>query len=192
MGKKRKQLKKCSTSRLHTLLDRIYHDVKSVGSFGGVDLLWAEFNKRSGCPKQRKEFVKAWLSTNPTYTCHRPARRNFPRAPVVVAGPEKQWQIDLIDVTAIRDQNDGNTFILTAIDVFSRMAWAEPVKSKSAADVLKAFKIIFERSRAPITAIQSDQGKEFHNKTFKSFLASHGIILFSTLGSETKACIVER
>ena len=42
--------------------------------------------------------------------------------------------------------NKGFKYILTVIDVFSKYAWAVPIKDKSAASVTKAFeKIISDR-----------------------------------------------
>ena len=182
----------CSEVNLHKLLNKIYHDPESVGSFGGVKLLYHELRRRSQCEEVKPEFVKKWLKTNPVYTLHKPVRRNFPRVPIVVDGPGKQWQIDLIDVASIRDQNDGNTFILSAIDVFSRKAYLQPIKNKSAFEVLGGFKHIYENSGENIEVLQSDQGKEFYNGTFQAYLRSKNIQQFSTLGSETKAAIVER
>lgn len=144
--------------KLHALLNKIYFDIKSVGSFGGVDLLWREVKRRSGCKKAKRDFIVQWLARNPTYTCFKPARVNFPRAPIVIDGPDVQWQTDLVDVSSIKEQNDGNTFLLTVIDAFSRQAWIEPIKSKSAQDVLTGFEKIYGRANRKIKLLQSDQG----------------------------------
>ena len=182
----------CSKAKLHKLLNKIYHDPSSVGSFGGVNILFRELKNRSACSDIKASIVKNWLRTNPVYTLHKPVRRNFPRVPIVVDRPGKQWQIDLIDVGSIKDQNDGNTFILSAIDAFSRKAYLQPIKNKSALEVLDGFKHIYENSGENIEVLQSDQGKEFYNTKFQAYLRSKHIELFSTLGSETKAAIVER
>ncbi|RWS22494.1 hypothetical protein B4U80_00604, partial [Leptotrombidium deliense] len=55
-----------------------------------------------------------------------------------------------------QNQNDGNKYILTVIDVFSKYAWAEPVKNKSAANIVKAFTKIF-KNRVPFY-LQTDKG----------------------------------
>ena len=125
----------CSEGNLFKLLSKIYHDPKSVGSFGGVDLLFGELRRRTNC-NVKKSLVRMWLRTNPVYTLHKPVRRNFPRVPIVVDGPGEQWQIDLIDVGSLRTENDGYTFILSAIDCFSRKAYLQPVMSKRAVEVL--------------------------------------------------------
>ena len=55
---------------------------------------------------------------------------------------------------------------------------------------MKAFEKILKGGRRPIL-LQTDQGKEFYNKTFQSFLDKEGIHHFSTHG-DAKASIVER
>ena len=67
--------------------------------------------------------VERWLSEQDTYTLHKPVRRRFKRRCVVVGGPNQQWQADLVDMSRLKKVNDGTTFILTVIDVFSKLAW---------------------------------------------------------------------
>ena len=62
--------------------------------------------------------VERWLSTQDAYTLHKPVRRHFKRRCVVVGGPNKQWQADLVDMSRLKAANDGTTFLLTVIDVF--------------------------------------------------------------------------
>ena len=79
---------------------------------------------------------------------------------------DDQWQADLADVSAISRYNNGHRFILTVIDIFSRYAWARPLKSKHGIGVAKAFKSIFDEGRIP-KRIQTDQGTEFENRHVK-------------------------
>ena len=90
------------------------NDPKRVGSYGGVAAL------RRVVPEQD---VERWLSEQDTYTLHKPMRRRFKRRCVVVGGPNQQWQADLVDMSRLKKINDGTTFILTVIDVFSKLAW---------------------------------------------------------------------
>ena len=69
-------------------------------------------------------------------------------------------------------------YILTVIDVFSKYAWAVPIKDKSAASVTKAFeKIINDRI---FNKLWVDDGREFYNATFKELLDKHKIDMYST------------
>ncbi len=58
-------------------------------------------------------------------------RRRFRRRGVVVGGPNQQWQADLVDMSRLKNVNDGTTFILTVIDVFSKLAWCVKLKKVS-------------------------------------------------------------
>ena len=103
---------------------------------------------------------------------------------------DDQWQADLCDMTSKAEYNDGYTFILTCIDCFSKYAWAIPIMSKHADEILRALKLIIKTSGRKPKRLQTDKGKEFLNSKVQSFLREHGIQLFTT-ESEKKASIVE-
>ena len=83
-------------------------------------------------------FLERWLSERDTYTLHKPVRRRFKRSCVVVGGPNQQWQADLVDMSRLKKVSDKTTFILTVIDVFSKLALCVPLKNKSAASLVAA------------------------------------------------------
>ena len=47
-----------------------------------------------------------------------------------MGGPHQQWQADLVDVSNLKKDNDGITFLLTVIDVFSKMGMAHPAEEQ--------------------------------------------------------------
>ena len=98
----------------------VYFDPKRVGSYGGVGAL----RRVTRVPRKS---VAEWLSEQDAYTLHKPARRHFKRRRVIVGGMGQQWQADLVDFTKLKNDNDGMTFLLTVIDVFSKVAWCVPM-----------------------------------------------------------------
>ena len=166
-------------SKLH----RHYYDPKRVGSYGGVAAL------QRVVPAERN--VERWLSTQDAYTLHKPVRRHFKRRCVVVGGPNQQWQADLVDMSRLKAANDGTTFLLTVIDVFSKLAWCVPLKSKSAASLVAAFTQLLDDNNRP-TTLQTDKGSEFLNRSLQRLLKQYGVHHFATHNEETKASIVER
>ena len=130
------------------------------------------------------------MKAQPTCTLYKQARKVYPTRHYVVNDIDERWQADLADVTLIADKNQGHRFILTVIDIFSRYAWARPLKSKRGEEVAAAFKDIFREGRIP-KRVQTDQGKEFENRHVRELFDEHKIELFS-VKSAYKAAIVER
>ena len=104
------------------MMDKIYFDVKKVGSFGGVQPL---ANKTKFSLKK----TKAWLSGIDAYTLHKPYRLHFRRRRTYAKGMDDLWQADLVDMSSLARYNDGKRYILTIIDVFPKMAWCVVLKN---------------------------------------------------------------
>lgn len=121
---------------------------------------------------------------------HRPARRNYPRRRVNIRGLDETWQADLVDMSAYAQYNDGYKFLLTIIDIFSKFAWAVPIKNKSGVATANAFQSVLAKGRVS-KKLHVDQGKEFYNNEFKALLQRYHIQLYSTF-SNLKASICER
>lgn len=121
---------------------------------------------------------------------HKPARRNFKRRRVIVKGIDDLWQADLVDMKPYSRFNAGNKYLLVVIDVLSKYAWVEPVLTKSAKHVTRAFEKILEQGRVPRN-LQTDDGKEFFNSDFKAVMNKYNINHYSTY-STMKASVVER
>jgi hypothetical protein len=164
---------------------KLYTNPSKPGSFSGL----SGFLKANKTLK--KNDVIKFLNSNDSYTLHRPKRKKFVRKKIVVPGIDHLWQIDLIDVSKIKDENENNKFLLTVIDCFSKYAWAVPIKNKQGSTVLEAFKKILKLSNRVPLKIQCDDGTEFFNKQFEDFCNKSNIILYSTF-SEIKAAIIER
>ena len=162
-----------------------YEDPAAPGSLGGVQRFAKAHGIRSAEARKILEQVRS-------YTLHKPRRVRFSTLPVVVNGIDDQWVADLVDLPSLKRWNKGNRYLLMVIDAFSKYAWVEPAKSKTGQAVTKAFEAILKRAGGRVPRrLQTDDGKEFYNKTFKAVLKRKGIVLFSTKG-DTKASIVER
>lgn len=126
---------------------------------------------------------------------HKPARRNYSRRPTTVKGFKDLFQADLVEMQPYANKNLNNRYMLTVIDVFSKYAWARPLKDKGASSVTNAMKNILDSQDGaifkPPKFLQTDQGKEFYNATFQNMLKNYGIKLYSTF-SNKKAAVVER
>jgi hypothetical protein len=152
---KKKIKKKINTKRL----EDYYEDPKNPGAFSGLNSLFLSLREEN--KNFDKEFLKEWLKDQEVYTLHKPKIKKFERNKIESPGIDNTFQADLIDLTKISPENNRYNFILTVIDVFSKYAWAIPLKDKTALSVLTAFKTIFEK-RSPLK-LHTDEGKEFLN-----------------------------
>ena len=99
------------------------------------------------------------------------------------------WEADLVVMDSVSKVNVGYKYILTVIDVLSKYAWVEPLKTKSGENLVKAFEKICKKGRQP-EKLHADKGTEFTNRLFQKFLKNKNILFFTT-HNETKASIVE-
>lgn len=170
--------------KTENLLNRLYYNKESTASYGGVNRLVA----KSKLPRDQ---VKKWLSSQLTYTLHRPARKRFPRRKYITRGLDFQHQADLVEMRPYARDNGGYHYLLTLIDIFSRYAWAKPLKRKTAPETAKVLAEIYSKSGRIPKLLQTDAGKEFENKPVRDYLSSIEVEQFS-LASPMKAALVER
>ena len=171
-------------------LREIYYDPAGLGAYGGESRLLSEARRR-GIALNRAT-VQAFLTDQHAYSLHKPVRKSFERNRTFVSGIDKQWQADLADMQGVAADNGGMRFMLTCIDVFSKYAWVIPVKDKTAATMVLAFKRLFTVSapRKP-KRLQTDKGSEFLCKPVQALLKSHNVEHFAS-DSDQKAAVVER
>ena len=146
-----------------------------------VDVYEKAKRRRVDAPVWKKQLTKELL---------KPKRRRFRRRPVLAGGGiDSIWTADLLDIHQYARQNKGYKFILVVLDVFSRFAWARPLKNKSGKQVANALKDIIEVDRRRPKKLWTDEGTEFYNVDVSRVL--NGIELYST-HNEPKAAIAER
>ena len=136
-----------------------------------------------GCNNWNRIYKKKKFSTL-AEELHKPVKRKFNKRRVLVSGIDKIWASDLADMTAFKDYNDGYTFLLLVIDIFSKYGWIIPLKNKKGETVANALKTIFKERRPQ--KLWTDKGREFYNKDVKELIE-----LYST-ENEEKSSIVER
>jgi hypothetical protein len=140
----------------------------------------------------KKQYIKNIMSKQVLVDeLHRPARKNFKRRHVIVKGINDTWQIDLVEMIPYSKYNKGYKYMLTVIDIFSKVAHAVPLKTKKGEEVAKAMEKVFKENERHPQNIHSDLGKEFYNKNFQELMKKYKINLYSTF-SGMKAQICER
>jgi hypothetical protein len=164
-----------------------YRDLKQPGAF----------SSRSGFLKSNKNLIndkelveKALLGLR-GYSLHVPVKKRFRRRRVYSPGIDNQWAIDLLDMRRWNRSNFGTNYILCVVDVFSKMAWMEAIKNKTAESVVAAMQNVVKRTNRKCVNLQSDEGLEFLNRKMKRFTLENEINHF-VVYSPMKCCIAER
>ena len=171
------------------LLEELYFSLESPSAFSGVNNFYKVAKSRN--PSITLENVKQFLSKQLSYSLHKPIARRFSTRPVMVYYVDEQWQIDLVDMSKLSKANKGFKYLMVVIDVFSKYAWLEPLKTKTGIEITKALKKVFDKNKRTPLLIQTDKGTEFLNSHVRTLLKSRNIKLFTTF-SERKASVVER
>lgn len=124
---------------------------------------------------------------------HKVARINFPRRKYVMKGVGESLQADLVSLMAFSDVNRGYKYLLTCIDIFSKYAFAIPLKTKKGEECAKAFESILKSYKYSrfVKNLQVDRGGEFYCLSFKKLMDKYGINMYS-VHTKVKCAFVER
>lgn len=132
--------------RERVALKRIYYDVTDPGGFGGIQKL-LRAARRQGLTTIDAQKAKAFLDEQATYQKHKAVRKRFERDRIMSYAKNDLWQADLADMQLYRQRNDGYAYILVVVDTFSKVAYARPTKTKTGAEMAKAFSGILRQAR---------------------------------------------
>ena len=112
--------------------------------------------------KVTEQQTKYWLKKQAIWQIYLPAPRHIPRSKFDVAVPNEVHQTDLLFLPHDRVRWKTFRYALTVVDVASRFKEAEPLTSKTAAEVADGLARIYKRSplRWP-KLLQIDSGREF-------------------------------
>ena len=113
----------------------------------------------------------------------------FERKKVIINHIDEIHSCDLVDMTTYTKINKIHKYIFTNIDIFSKYAWAFPIKSKKIQDIKPCFQKIF-KERKP-SYIWSNQESAFFSKETQKFFEDNNVKIYYTY-SNLKAVFIER
>ena len=170
----------------HEILEKIYNDPRHPAGYSTPNTLYKHVKEHGISRKEVKEYLRGKES----YTIHKQTRRGKRRR-IVVNDIDEQWELDLSDLPALTQHNDGYRYILCCIDVLSKHAWVLSLKRKTGPVLLEALKKVIADSGRKPKIIRCDKGGEFVNRHVEEYCRNHGIKLYLAQ-NEVKASIVER
>ena len=165
-------------------LSNAYVDPSQPRSFTGINA----FAKAQGISRAK---AKGQLQQLLSYTLHKPRRPRFPTLLTMVFATNEQFVMDLVNLQILAKWNQGYKYLLTVIDVLSKYAWVEPLKSKSAAALVDALEKLWARLGSRQTQNVQNAGGEFYNAKVQAFFRKQGVNHFSTHG-DPHGSVVER
>ena len=117
----------------------------------------------------------------------------YKRLKVEVEKPNKQWQMDLMDMTFMEHYNSRVKYLLIVIDMYSTFVWVRKLRNKNSIHVKNKFEEIIKENTLP-DVIHSDKGGEFSDIKKKLKNGSFGKIIKyrSSENYEMKSLMVER
>ena len=110
------------------------------------------FNPETGYQKAKEEGLKVsrkkvgeWLKTQDTFTMFKPIVRKHKFRKTFVKDLGDQLQMDLVDMKKYKNKNKGYYWILTAVEILSRFAFAIPVYRKDTKNMTKAVEELLKK-----------------------------------------------
>ena len=174
------------TKEKRDYLRSVYFDPSRPASFGGIGKIWN--NIKADGIVTRKE-LKDWLLEQDTYTSSRPYVRKFKRPRTVVPYVDAVWGSDVAYMLRYERHNDGYGYFVVFIDIFSRYAWAYPLKTLRGAEMVKVMENQFKDEKCE--KLFTDGGSEYNNRLVKSFLKREGVYHYTST-NEKKVAHAER
>jgi len=154
------------TEQQEKLLNKIYYTNKN---FFGRDKLYNLLKEYDISRRQ----VAEWLNKQEVHQLYAPAKKPKTIQNTILNEPYTQIGIDLMDMQNI--ERNGKKYVLTAIDLFSKKAWAIPLKDKSDETVEKGMEDILYKIGHKIRSVRSDNGSEFISEEFKDLMEERDI-----------------
>ena len=151
-------------------LQKIYYDPANPISFAGPRRLYDFIQKDKKFALTHAQ-IKKWIQNQESYSRNKNVRRKFQRGKVIVSGIDDQFDADLASFIPYGSSNDDYKYLLAVIDIFSRYAWVEPLKSKKANEIIAAFNRIISQGRKP-QLLRTDAATDFTSTPFQKYVKS--------------------
>ena len=120
---------------------------------------------------------------------NKPTIQKFERQKAIVNHINEIHSTDLVDMSQYSKISKNYKYIFTNIDVFSKMAYAFPLKSKKIQDIKACFQKISKNNKPKY--IWSDKEPAFFSKEMQQFFKDNNVKIYDT-NSHLKAVVIER
>jgi len=156
------------------------------------------FNSKDKLYRRAKELddnitlkiVKEFLDRQATAQITKQVKKQKVFNTIISPSVKNNYQMDIF-VLPNPNLNQGFKYLLTCIDVYSRFAFVEKLKSKEGIKVLEVFKKMMSEEGNPKN-LNVDEGSEFIYKPFRKYCEDNDITLwYSNPEQDNKNAIIE-
>ena len=174
------------TKKQRDYLKSIYFNPKNPASFSGLEKVWKLIKSEGVVTKKQ---LKAWLLEQDTYTAYYPVKRKFKRPRTISPGVNVYWGSDVAYMLPFTEHNDDYGYFAVFIDIFSRYAYAEPMKTLRGKEMVDVMERVFVNESPQF--LYTDSGSEYTNKLVQAYLKRKNITHY-TSKNEKKVAHAER
>jgi len=145
---------------VESIISRFYEYYKGENCFKLVHRIGATY---AGVSRER---IQDWINHSRKHGELKPTFSNKDKLkPVIAKEPFEILQVDLVDFSSLVSKKDRKqySYVLSALDVFSRYIFLRPLVSKDSEEVATVLRNIFTVFGYP-GRVQTDQGSEFKGR----------------------------
>ena len=157
-------------------ITKLIEDAYDNTNFGSLEKVFTYLQKHNHKDVTRSE-IKKFLDSQVEVQLLKQTKAPRNGGHLTALYPNEIWQLDIFIFNKFKYNNKNNQYILAAVDIFTRYAYAVPMKSKDSSDVVNALKIMFKQAREKPILIMSDNDASFLSDECQNFLQKENIIL---------------
>ena len=128
-------------------------------------------------PEITRQQVKIFLDSDVAKQLTKVQKEKPSDGHIVAFVPNENWQMDIFDMSRYMYANQYFRYILCCVDVFTRVAYAEPLKTKDSEAITAAFQKILGKAGVKPRSILSDHEAGFLIDPFQKLINKYNIAL---------------
>ena len=126
--------------------------------------------------KQKLGLGNNFTMTDLSNELNKPVINKSERKKIIVNHIDEIHSCDLVNIQKYSRVNKGCKYIFTNIDIFSKYAWAFPLKTKTVKEIKSCFQNIFKERKPKY--IWSDQESAFFSKEMLQFFKDNNVKIY--------------
>ena len=164
--------------------------INSINELPYKDKQWGTFLVKNIInTKQKLEIGNNFTMTDLSEELNKPVTNKSKRKKTIVDYIDHIHYADLVDMKMYSKIDKGYSYSFTNIDIFSKYAWAFPIKSKKIQDVKLCFQKIFKERKPRYS--WTDKESAFFSKEMLKYFYDNNVIIYHT-NFHSKAVNIER